>query len=260
MNIRKFQIMLAISALVLATLACNFGASTANIKNAWTAQDEEGNQPTTVFAQDEIFYLVVDLANAPGDTVVKATWTAVDVEGEAPNTALDENEVTSGDDTLYFNLTNDQLWPVGKYKVDIYLNDKLDRTLDFEVQGTVSPDPTAEPTTEPAVSGEASLENAVMSRDDSGTELTSVFGPNDVFYCIVDLVNASDDTTVKASWTAVDVQGENPDTFIDEAEITQGSGTITFNLTNSNPWPVGKYKVDLYLNGNLDQTLEFEVQ
>jgi len=49
--------------------------------------------------------------------------------------------------------------------------------------------------------------------------------------------------------------------LIDEAEITAEEGNIfTFDLTNNGLWPVGKYKVDLYLNDKLDRTLEFEVQ
>ena len=89
---------------------------------------------------------------------------------------------------------------------------------------------------------------------------TSVFSPQDTFYVLVDLANAPDDTTVKAAWTAVEAEGVEPNFFIDEAEITSGSNTLTFNLSNDSPWPTGKYKVDLYLNGELDRTLEFEVQ
>ena len=49
--------------------------------------------------------------------------------------------------------------------------------------------------------------------------------------------------------------------MIDEAEITAGNENVfTFNLQNNGLWPKGKYKVDLYLNNNLDRTLEFEVQ
>lgn len=134
MNRYKFQSFVAIAMLVMATLACDFSASTANIKDAKLARDYDGTQPTTVFAGNETFYLIVDLANAPDDTKVKAAWTAVEVEGVAPDTFIDEYELTSGSATLHFELSNDQLWPTGKYKVDIYLNDELDQTLEFEVQ------------------------------------------------------------------------------------------------------------------------------
>jgi hypothetical protein len=120
--------------LMLSSLACGFSASTANIKDAWTSRDYDGNEPTTVFAQDEVFYCVVDLANAPDDTTVKAAWTAVQVEGVEPNLFIDEAELTSGSASLHFELSNNNLWPKGTYKVDLYLNDELDRTLEFSVQ------------------------------------------------------------------------------------------------------------------------------
>jgi hypothetical protein len=88
----------------------------------------------TVFAQDEVFCCVVDLANAPDDTTVKAVWSVVEAEGVEPNYPLDETELTSSDADLHFELSNDMLWPVGKYKVELYLNGELDQTLEFEVQ------------------------------------------------------------------------------------------------------------------------------
>ncbi len=91
-------------------------------------------QTTTVFAQDEVFYCVVDLANAPDDTTVKAAWSVVEAEGVEPNYPLDETELTNGSADLHFELSNNMLWPVGKYKVDLYLNAELDQTLEFEVQ------------------------------------------------------------------------------------------------------------------------------
>jgi hypothetical protein len=48
---------------------------------------------------------------------------------------------------------------------------------------------------------------------------------------------------------------------IDSAELVpdQIDATMDFKLENDQPWPVGKYKVDLYLDGALDRTLEFTV-
>ncbi len=107
----------------------------------------------------------------------------------------------------------------------------------------------------------ASIDKVVMSADKDGAQETTVFSPNDTFYAIVTLANAPDDTTVKASWTAVDVEGEDANTLIDESETTSdGNNVLTFNLSLDSAWPVGKYKVDLYLNGTLDKTVEFEVQ
>lgn len=99
------------------------------------AADVDGLAPTTVFGPSDVFFAIVHLSNAPNDTELNAIWTAVNVEGEAPNTAIDEVAFTSGSAIITFDLANtDQLWPNGSYKVDIYLNGKLERTLTFQVQ------------------------------------------------------------------------------------------------------------------------------
>ncbi len=127
---------LVIALVTLAMPACSFSASTANISDAKMARDQEGKQPTKVFSPAETFYCVASLANAPDDTTVKAVWTAVDVEGTKPDTKIDEVSTTGGSGQIEFDLTNEGSWPVGEYKVDLFLNDeeKPTRTLEFEVQ------------------------------------------------------------------------------------------------------------------------------
>lgn len=128
-------LLLAALVLLAATLACGGSFSTANIENAWMATDPDGENQTTVFSQDAIFYAIADLKNAPDDTKLKAVWTVVNAQDTEPNLVINESEITSGDGQVYFQLENtDYLWPVGQYKVDIYLNDTLDKTLTFEVQ------------------------------------------------------------------------------------------------------------------------------
>ena len=70
-----------LSALLL--VACEFSATTANVKSATLAADEAGSRPTTTFEPSDTFYLLVDLANAPDDTTVRAVWYAVDVGSAA---------------------------------------------------------------------------------------------------------------------------------------------------------------------------------
>lgn len=130
----KFPIFLALITIALSALACGGSFTTANVGDAWMATDIEGANRTTVFSQEDDFYAFVELRNAPDDTQLKAVWTGVDIEGEEPNIIINETEFTSGDDTIYFQLFNDQLWPVGSYKVDIYLNGELATTMTFQVQ------------------------------------------------------------------------------------------------------------------------------
>jgi hypothetical protein len=125
---------ITVLALFAASLACGVSASTANISDAYLARDPEGTDPTTVFLPDEPFYLIVELANAPDDTVVKAVWVAVDVDDVDFDTVIDEAELTTSSGQLTFDLSNDDLWPAGNYKVDVYVNDNVAETVEFSVE------------------------------------------------------------------------------------------------------------------------------
>jgi len=132
-------------AVLIAVIAagCNFSVSTANITNATLSKDVTGStfdpvDPTTTFPVDQpVIHLVAKVANAPEGTKVKSVWTAVDVGDIAPaNTKVAETEVVlNSDGSAHFTLSlpSSGAWPVGKYKVDVYLNDKLDRTLEYTV-------------------------------------------------------------------------------------------------------------------------------
>ena len=134
MKVNKFPMLLALMALVLSALACEFSASTATISDAWMSTDEDGTQRVTAFAQDAVFYAQVDLQNAPDDTTLKAIWTAVEAQDTEPNFVINETEFVTGSGLVHFTLSNDNLWPLGKYTVDIYMNDQLAQTLEFEVR------------------------------------------------------------------------------------------------------------------------------
>jgi len=134
MKINKYTMLLALMALVLSALACEFSASTANIADAWMSTDEDGAERVTAFAQDAAFYAQVDLQNAPDDTTLKAVWTAVEAQDTEPNFVINETEFVTGSGQVHFTLSNDNLWPTGKYKVDIYMSDQLTKTLEFEVR------------------------------------------------------------------------------------------------------------------------------
>ena len=134
MKTNKLPIIFAIFALAISVLACGGTLSTAKINDAWLANDAEGNNRTTTFAQSDTMNLFVDLANAPDDTDVKVTWIAVDAEGVDPNYVINETNYAAGSETVHFDLSNESPWPVGSYKADIYLNGTLDRSLTFEVQ------------------------------------------------------------------------------------------------------------------------------
>ncbi|MCA9873146.1 MAG: trypsin-like peptidase domain-containing protein, partial [Anaerolineales bacterium] len=151
---------------LLGLVACGGGGevsfSTANIAGARLTKDEAGTQTTTTFGPDDTFYLIVDLANAPDDTRVKAAWTAVSVSGADPNTPLDDVELTGGSNTLTFNLDNNGPWPAGDYQVELFLNDESVQTLPFRVSAGLAQGDTADQTTTEATA-EPTAETAVAS-------------------------------------------------------------------------------------------------
>ncbi len=152
MKKNKIVVLMAVVALVLASLACNavtggggdntnsggdgFSVTTANITNAHLASDESDTTTVTSYSpSDPGFYCYFDLNNAPDGTVVKGVWTLVSADGYEPNSEIDSAEITGGDDTYYFSLGGStDLWPVGTYKIDLYIDGSLVETIQFEVQ------------------------------------------------------------------------------------------------------------------------------
>ncbi len=63
---------------------------------------------------------------------------------------------------------------------------------------------------------------------------------------------------VGAKWTHVD----SSQTVNEEARDVQlkGDQTWDFEITNSNPWPTGKYRVEIMLDGKVVQSRDFEVK
>jgi hypothetical protein len=106
----------------------------------------------------------------------------------------------------------------------------------------------------------AKIKSATMTQDSAGQTETSVYGPQDTFYCMVQLQSASDSTKTKAVWSVVQAEGLEPGYKIDEVEIEHGSGTIIFTLPPPTPWAVGQYQVDIFLNDTKEETLTFSVQ
>lgn len=127
---------LLLSVVIILASSCSF--STANISSADLAKKlPDGNTEkigTTFHPVDGPFHLLVVVANAPEGTKVKASWFSTET-GNDKGTLIDENEITLGNETdIDFNLSLPRPWPVGKYRVDLFLNGKLDRSIPFDVK------------------------------------------------------------------------------------------------------------------------------
>ena len=139
---KKIYVLFALLALLIATLACRLftgSSSGTNLENLRVAFDQDGNFQTTVFSPSDVFYAVADLNNAPAGTVVDAKWLVVQIEGYDPGELIYEQTVDdftekSYTGTVYFQLSNDNGWEVGEYKVDIYLDGTFVESVQFSVQ------------------------------------------------------------------------------------------------------------------------------
>ncbi len=95
-------------------------------------------KPASQFAVDTPnIYCAWTTDGVDGETVVKSVWIAEDVGKVAPpNYKIDEASLKITDDqhgSFHISKPNNG-WPVGKYRVEIYLGDKLAKTVPFTIQ------------------------------------------------------------------------------------------------------------------------------
>lgn len=105
------------------------------------------------------------------------------------------------------------------------------------------------------------FQTAGLYADPDGQTKTRTFAPQDTVYCLVQVKNAKDDrTTVRAVWIAA-AQDQSPDATISDNEVQTGNGTVRFEAAPpEGGWPPGDYRVELYLNGDRRQALDFKVK
>ncbi len=98
---------------------------------------------------------------------------------------------------------------------------------------------------------------AAVGADQKVTAASTTFGVKDVIYAAVDTKNASSNATLAAKWTYQDGQVVNEET---SNIAPAGDVTSNFKLSKATPWPVGKYKVEIMLNGVSAQSVDFEIK
>jgi hypothetical protein len=95
--------------------------------------------PATVFASvtPKLFAYFRTTGTQDGDEL-RGVWIAVDTGGAAPpEFKIDDSTLTADKDDFFgaFSLTKpNNGWPVGKYRVDMFLNGKLATSAQFSVQ------------------------------------------------------------------------------------------------------------------------------
>jgi hypothetical protein len=116
---------------------------------------------------------------------------------------------------------------------------------------------------------EVTIEKLTLVRD-TGKEFKPVkkFKPTDTFGALVQLSEAKEGTKVKGVWTAVDAGGmENKkilektiDMTADAMKSVKNPSRVDFTLSHDDPYPTGDYKFEVYLNGELADSIEFAIE
>ena len=103
-----------------------------------------------------------------------------------------------------------------------------------------------------------------MAKDNNGEpgDSTNTFAPGDhTVHCLVTLNEAKEGTRLKFAWTIVDA-GDSKNEKIKDIEYTTGpkENIVHGHLTAPRDWPTGKYKCEVFVNGNSEKTIDYWVK
>jgi hypothetical protein len=153
LKMKQNSVWLAAGLLLFAVLACSLGnknnnsnnansdnvVSGSDIKEIYTAKDDGSGQPgehTNTFApNDRTIHCVATLSEAKAGTEMKFSWWIVDADGTQNKKIKDIDYTTKTlENVIHGHLSLPQDWPKGKYKVEVYVNGNLDKTVNYTVQ------------------------------------------------------------------------------------------------------------------------------
>jgi hypothetical protein len=121
------------------------------------------------------------------------------------------------------------------------------------------------PNTDTGAGSESAIKEIHMAKDNgSGDpgETTDSFAASDrTVHCVATLKEAKSGTDMKFSWWIVDADGTENKKIKDIDYTTKALENIIHgHLSLPRDWPKGKYKVEVYINGNLDRTVFYTVE
>src|SRR5829696_434328 len=96
-----------------------------------------------------------------------------------------------------------------------------------------------------------------VGADKRVTTPTATFGRRDTIYASVATEGAAPSKTISAKWTFQDGQVVKEQS---EAIAPTGPAATEFHISKPKPWPVGKYKVEIAVDGAPAGSKDFEVK
>jgi hypothetical protein len=118
------------------------------------------------------------------------------------------------------------------------------------------------PTVNRPANAEIYVTSLTVGKEDNGKATTTIFAPEDhTVYANVTLNKPKSGTQVRFVWIAADVAGATNEELKPLDYTTRAFEKFVYgHLTWPKDWLKGKYRVDVYINGNLDKTVDYRVE
>jgi hypothetical protein len=120
--------------LLLGTIACRSAYDPRQVRAAYLTPSDDIFSPATSFGRQDAVYCYVEISPGAAQQPFRAVWQATNATGLAPCTTIREDRIFTRAGSLRLVLPNDGLRPAGKYRLDLYVDGRLDRSLLFSVQ------------------------------------------------------------------------------------------------------------------------------
>lgn len=119
-------------------------AVSAVLEDVYLARDDgEGNagDVTSVFRTTDIPIHCIVVLKTPDPASVRMNFVAVKVAGVKPDSRVVSASYATqqGQDRVFFTGRPHGKWVVGEYRIDVFVNDKLEKSVPFEVKGATVP-------------------------------------------------------------------------------------------------------------------------
>jgi hypothetical protein len=139
----RAQTMKRIFALLIGVMSCAAFARAGDVQvDAKMMTNPEGEETTTFPADAPKVYAVFKTKGASDGDKIRGVWIADDVGDAAPKgTKIDEKTLDANGDTEdgEFSLPKPiNGWPVGKYHLEIYVNDQLATKVNFTIKAATT--------------------------------------------------------------------------------------------------------------------------
>jgi len=199
---------------------------------------------------------------------VRSVWIAEDTRGAAPaNYKILESTVIATTAAKEFNKSGTftatrptKGWPIGRYRVEIYLEDQLAATVPFTIRGN--------PASAPVPRIRAAELGTGRTADRRIANPGTVFPPDTAhIVCFWKSEGIRPGMHVRGLWLS---EGAGPEphnsTVVDTTGIADASfdggeraGTFTVDRP-AKGWPPGRYRLEIYLDARLAKTVPFTIE